>query len=524
MAFPGGWYTPVPAYPSEKLQLFKKILIANRGEIALRIIRACRDLGVRTVAVYSEADRTSMHVLFADEAYPIGPAAPRLSYLDIERILGVARESGAKAIHPGYGLLAENPDFADACAAAGIRYIGPTARAQRLAAEKTAARRTMRANAIPIIPGTMEPVADDAEAIRAAEEIGYPLVVKAEAGGGGKGMRVARSPEELAQALRLARGEVAQSFGKTDVYLERQVSPARHIEIQLLADEHGHVVHLGERECSVQRRHQKLIEESPSPVVDADLRRRLGEAAVRAARAVGYTNAGTAEFLLDDQGNYYFLEMNARLQVEHPVTELVTGIDIVKEQLRLANGEPLGYGQEAISQRGHSIECRVYAEDPFEGFLPSLGVIGVVQQPDGPHVRVESAAHSHMAMPLEYDPLISKLIVWGNTRADAIRTMARALREYYITGVRTTIPFHQFVMRNAAFIKGDFDTDFVRKEWHQADHAQDSLREAAAVAATLLRDQRGAPSGAGGRRPAPVAGNGASAWRTSARWAAMRKG
>jgi acetyl-CoA carboxylase biotin carboxylase subunit len=503
--------------------VFRKILIANRGEIAVRIIRACRDLGIPTVAVYSEADRTSMHVLFADEAHAIGPAAPRHSYLSIERIIAVAGQTGADAIHPGYGLLAENPDFAEACAAAGVRFIGPTAAAQRLAAEKTAARRTMQAAGIPIVPGTMEPLQDDQQAVEEAARIGYPIVVKAEAGGGGQGMRVARTPEELAQALRLARVEVGQSFGKTDIYLERQISPARHIEVQVLADEHGNVVHLGERECSVQRRHQKLIEEAPSPAVDAEQRRRLGETAVRAARAAGYTNAGTAEFLLDAEGRFYFLEMNARLQVEHPVTEMVTGIDIVKEQLRLAAGEPLGYDQEAVGQRGHAIECRIYAEDPYDGFLPSLGVIGVIQQPDGPHVRVESAAHSHMAMPLEYDPLISKLITWGTDRETALRTMARALREYYITGVRTTIPFHQFVMRNAAFRAGRFDTDFVRREWMPAAGASDELVPVAAIAGTLLRERRGGRSAVARSESGGEGRAAGAAWRTSGRLLALRR-
>lgn len=499
--------------------LFKKVLISNRGEIALRVIRACRELGIPTVAVYSEADRASMHVQFADEAYAIGPASPKESYLNIDRILDVARSAGADAIHPGYGLLAENPEFTDGCKLAGITYIGPTAAAQRLAAEKTAARRTMSAAGIPIVPGTMEPLRDDAEALGLATQIGFPIMVKAEAGGGGQGMRVTRTADELLQALRMARVEVGQSFGNTDVYMERLVRPARHIEVQLLADEHGNVVYLGERECSIQRRNQKLLEEAPSAVVSPELRRRLGEMAVRAAKASGYTNAGTAEFLLDSNGEFFFLEMNARLQVEHPVTEMVVGIDIVKEQIRIAGGEPLGYDQSAVQTRGHAIECRIYAEDPYEGFLPSLGEIGVVQHPNGPGVRVESAAHSHMTMPLEYDPLLAKLVVWGSDRNSAIAAMARALREYYITGVQTTIPFHQFVMTNPAFQSGKFDTEFVANEWASVARDAGGLETVAAIAAALLQQ-----NGAAKKSRSVEASTPTNAWKQSARLSGLRRG
>jgi acetyl-CoA carboxylase biotin carboxylase subunit len=421
--------------------LLRKILIANRGEIAVRVIRACRDLGIASVAVYSDPDRDALHVRMADEAYHIGPALARDSYLRVDKLIDVAKRSGADAIHPGYGFLSEKEVLPAACAEAGITFIGPSAEAMAAMGEKTAARRRMKAAGVPIVPGALEGV-DAAEAARLAGEIGFPIILKAAAGGGGKGVRVVERPEDLASALRGAVSEAEASFGDGTVYVERYVSPARHIEIQIIADRHGNCVYLGERECSIQRRLQKLVEESPSVIMDEELRRRMGEAAVAAARAVGYVNAGTIEFLVDADRNFYFMEMNTRLQVEHPVTELVTGVDLVCEQIRVASGLPLSFGQADIQPRGHAIECRISAEDPFNNFLPAIGVVEALREPLGPGVRVDSALYEGLDVTVDYDPLLSKLIVWGTTREEAIRRMRRALDEYQIVGVRTTIPFH----------------------------------------------------------------------------------
>ncbi|HEX2440054.1 MAG TPA: acetyl-CoA carboxylase biotin carboxylase subunit, partial [Methylomirabilota bacterium] len=404
----------------------KKLLIANRGEIAVRVIRACREQGIATVAVFSDADREALHVQMADEAYAIGPAPAIESYLVIDRLVATARQAGADAVHPGYGFLAENARFAEACAAAGLTFVGPPPAAIRSMGDKTAARKIAREMKVPMVPGTLEAIQGDDEARRTAREIGYPVMLKAAMGGGGKGMRLVRQESELTEALRSARAEAGAAFGDASVYLERAVIEPRHVEIQVLADAHGTVLHLGERECSIQRRHQKLIEESPSPVVDEALRARMGVAACRVARAAGYVNAGTVEFLLDADRNFYFLEMNTRLQVEHPVTEMVTGIDLVREQLRVASGEPLGYTQQDVRRRGWAIECRINAEDPFAGWIPSPGTITGLRAATGPWVRDDSGAYQGYTVPRFYDTMIAKLIVWAEDRPAAIERMLRA--------------------------------------------------------------------------------------------------
>ncbi|MGD2207734.1 MAG: acetyl-CoA carboxylase biotin carboxylase subunit, partial [Anaerolineae bacterium] len=433
--------------------MFCKVLIANRGEIAVRILRACRELGIRTVAVYSEADRRALHVRYANEAYPIGPALARDSYLRIDRILDAARVSGAEAIHPGYGFLAENAEFAAACVEAGVAFIGPPASAIAAMGDKVEARRRMQAAGVPVVPGTDTDLADE-QILAEAGRVGFPLFIKAAAGGGGKGMRLVKSADQLERALGQARREALKAFGDDRVYLERAVQGARHIEIQILADTHGRVIHLGERECSIQRRHQKLVEEAPSPAVDEDLRGRMGAVAVRAAEAVGYTNAGTVEFLLDRDGSFYFLEMNTRLQVEHPITEAVTGIDIVKEQLRLAAGEPLRYRQADIRVQGHAIECRITAEDPFNSFLPASGRVIRLFQPSGPGVRVDGGIEEGLEVSTYYDSLLAKLVVWGESREAALGRLAGALAEYRVVGLPTSIPFHQWLVSHEAFRRG----------------------------------------------------------------------
>jgi acetyl-CoA carboxylase, biotin carboxylase subunit len=440
---------------------FEKVLVANRGEIAVRIIRACREMGIGTVAVFSEADRESLHVQMADEAVPIGAAPPGESYLVIDRVVAAARQRGAEAIHPGYGFLAENATFAEACAEAGLVFVGPPAAAIRAMGDKMAARRAAIGAQVPIVPGTTEPISEDAEAERVAREVGYPVMVKAAMGGGGKGLRLVRQPADLASGLRMARSEAGSAFGDSSVYLERYLEDPRHIEIQVLADAHGSVVHLGERECSIQRRHQKLVEESPSPLADADLRRRMGEAACRLAAAVGYVNAGTVECLVDRDRRFYFLEMNTRLQVEHPVTEMVTGRDLVKEQLRLAAGEKLGYVQEDVTWRGWAIECRINAEDPAQGFIPSPGRITGLQVPGGTWVRDDSGVYAGWTVPRFYDTLLAKLVVWAPDRDAAVDRMARALAEYRVVGVRTTIPLLRRIMRDTDFRAGRLSTHFI---------------------------------------------------------------
>jgi len=497
--------------------LFKKVLVANRGEIAVRVLRACEERGLHTATVYSEPDRTALHVRYAEEAYFIGPAPASESYLRIDRIIEVAKRAGADAIHPGYGFLAENADFAQACREAGITFIGPSPEAIRAMGDKVQARKAMKAAGVPVVPGTEEGVSDE-EAIAAAEAIGYPLLIKAAAGGGGKGMRTVRTPDELPRALAAARREAKAAFGDDRVYLEKLIENARHVEIQILGDEYGNVIHLGERECSIQRRHQKLIEEAPSTAVDDDLRRRMGEVAVRAAQAVGYTNAGTVEFLLDKEGNFYFLEMNTRLQVEHPVTEMVTGVDIVKEQLAIAAGRRLRWKQEDIQMKGWAIECRITAEDPFHNFMPNGGTVTYLKEPTGPGVRVESSLYEGMEVSLHYDPMLSKLIVWGENRAEAILRMRRALEEYRVGGIKTIIPFHIQVMNSTQFIAGLLDTRFIER-LDMGSSARGQRRHIAAIAAALLTQER--------ERQAAVHLHNhqstRSPWKWAARWEALRR-
>jgi len=441
--------------------LFQKILIANRGEIAVRVERACREMGIRTVAVYSDVDRHALHVRYADEAYRIGPPPAAESYLVIDRIFEVARESGAEAIHPGYGFLAENPVFAERCEKEGVRLIGPSAHAMRTMGSKTVARKTVQAAGVPVVPGTVDPISTEEEVFRVAKQIGFPVMLKATAGGGGKGLRLVQSEGDLRSALRMAKSEAKSAFSDDSVYIEKYIENPRHVEIQILGDRHGNCVHLCERECSIQRRHQKVIEESPSVIITPEIRAAMGKVAIDAARAVAYEGAGTIEFLVDRDRNFYFLEMNTRLQVEHPVTEMVTGIDIVKEQIRIAAGLPLSIRQESVRQDGHAIECRIYAEDPDRNFMPCPGLITSLRTPGGPGVRDDSGVFEGFEIPIFYDPIISKLVAWGKTREEAVARMKRALREYVVTGVKTTIPFHIRVMNNRNFLEGTFDTNFI---------------------------------------------------------------
>jgi len=471
--------------------MFNKVLIANRGEIAVRVVRACRELGMRSVAVYSEVDRQALHVRYADEAYLIGAAAARDSYLRGERIIEVALKSGAGAIHPGYGFLAERADFAQSCQDAGLAFIGPKPSSIAAMGDKAVARQTVSAAGVPVVPGTEgEGALRDDELLRLAPQIGFPLLIKATAGGGGKGMREVTDLEAMPALLQAARREAEAAFGDGNVYLEKLVEGARHIEIQILADQFGNTIYLGERECSLQRRHQKLLEEAPSPFIaeDETLRQQMGEVAVRAAQSTGYTNAGTIEFLVDKDKNFYFLEMNTRLQVEHPVTEMVTGIDIVKEQIRIARGRPLRYTQADVKLKGWAIECRVNAEDPYNNFIPSTGRIDQILQPTGPGVRVDTGVFAGFEVSPYYDSLISKLIVSGETRGEAILRMRRALEEYIILGVRTNIPFHQNLMNSPRFIGGQFDTRFVEQRFSGGleDEGREQFAEIAAVIATLV--------------------------------------
>ena len=443
--------------------MFKKVLIANRGEIALRVIRACKELGVETVAVYSEADRESLHVRFADDDVCIGPAPARDSYLRIPRLIAAAEITGADAIHPGYGFLAENAEFAETCAASNIAFIGPTADQIRVMGDKAAARKTMTQVGVPIVPGTPGPVEDVDEALAFAREIGFPVIIKAAAGGGGKGMRVAKDADDFARSFSLARSEALSAFGNGDVYVEKYLARPRHIEFQILGDKHGHVIHLGERDCSVQRRHQKLIEEAPSPAVTPELRARMGAAAVAGAKAIDYVGAGTIEMLLDSDGSFYFMEMNTRIQVEHPVTEMLTGVDLVKEQIRVAAGEKLTV-TELPPLRGHVIEVRVNAEDPSRNFQPSPGRIDTFHPPGGPGVRLDSHVYAGYTVPPYYDSLLGKLICQGRDRSEALDRMRVALEAFVIEGVTTTIPFLARVMDNPRFRAGDVDTKFLERE------------------------------------------------------------
>jgi acetyl-CoA carboxylase biotin carboxylase subunit len=487
---------------------FRKVLIANRGEIAVRVIRACRDLGIASVAVYSEADRDALHVRRADEAYAIGPAPSRESYLRIDRVLEAAARSGADAVHPGYGFLAENADFARACEEAGLVFIGPRSETITLMGEKTSARRLAVEAGVPVVPGTLEPVAGTEAIAREAARVGFPLMLKAAAGGGGKGMRLVKDASELESAAERAQSEAQNAFGDDRVYLERAIQKARHIEIQVLADHHGHAVHLFERECSIQRRHQKIVEESPSPFVTPELRARMGALAVALVQRIGYRNAGTLEFLVDEDRNPYFLEMNTRIQVEHPVTEMVTGTDLVGLQVRIAQGEALPFAQDDLRQSGHAIECRVYAEDPDRGFLPSPGVLTVFRGPGGPGIRDDAGVYQGFAVPVHYDSLLSKLVAHGATRDDAIRRMRRALAEYTVLGIHTTLPFLDRVLRHDAFAAGDVDTGFVDRVFATPDQADGPAWEIAVAAAAIERLEERRRT----RLAPPEADAGGSAW------------
>jgi acetyl-CoA carboxylase biotin carboxylase subunit len=503
--------------PELHTRRFHKVLIANRGEIAMRILRACHELGISTVAVYSEADRNAPHVRFANEAYYIGPPPARESYLVMEKILDVARRSGADAIHPGYGFLAENAQFARACYEADLVFVGPSPYAIEVMGDKLTARATVLSAGVPIVPGT-EPGLDEEDMVAAAEEIGFPLLVKASAGGGGKGMRPVHKLADLLDAIAAAKREALAAFGDDTVYLEKMITEGRHIEIQLLADAQGNVISLGERECSLQRRHQKLIEEAPSFVVDEDLRQRMGVVAVEAAKAVNYVNAGTIEFLMDRDKNFYFLEMNTRLQVEHPVTELVTGVDIVQEQLRIARGRRLSLRQEDVAIQGWAIECRINAEDPYNSYMPSTGVITTSQIPTGPGVRVDTGVFPGFEITPYYDPMISKLICYGNTRGEAVLRMRRALEEYRIAGVKTNVPFHQHMMDSHRFLSGQFDTKFVEERFSMSSREAPHALEAA-ILATLAAHEQSQRAG----QIVDSGTDGMNNWKWYSRWDRLRR-
>ena len=501
--------------------MFNKVLIANRGEIAVRVLRACRELGIQTVAVYSEADRNAMHVHYADEAYPIGAAPSKDSYLRIDKIIDAAVDSGAGAIHPGYGFLAERSEFAQACIDAGRTFIGPKPSSISAMGDKIIARSTMAKAGIPVVPGTEgdQDIRDD-EMVSIARKVGFPLLIKASAGGGGKGIRQVNSLDDFRHDLESARRESEAAFGNGEVYLEKLIIGARHIEVQILADTYGNVIHLGERECSIQRRHQKLLEEAPSVYLADDfaLREQIGLLACQAASAIDYLNAGTIEFLIDQEKRFYFLEMNTRLQVEHPITEAVTGVDIVREQIRIARGRKLSRDQSEVETKGCAVECRINAEDPYNNFLPSIGTITTSILPTGPGVRVDTASYTGYVIPTHYDSLISKVICWGETRGEALLRMRRALDEYHITGVKTTIPFHQKLLDSHRFMGGQFDTSFVDKDFQIADEdPQDPM--IAAVIATLVAHESGQHAAQVVQRGARDASN----WKWVGRWERMHR-
>jgi acetyl-CoA carboxylase biotin carboxylase subunit len=473
--------------------MFRKILIANRGEIAVRILRACRELCIRSAAVFSEVDRNSLHVRLADEAYPIGPAPSRESYLRIDKIMDVARRAGCDAIHPGYGFLAENAALPRACADAGVTFIGPSAEAMEALGAKTAGRQLARRAEVPTVPGTNDPIDDARSAQDLARSLGYPVLLKAVAGGGGKGMRLVSADSEFSAALRDASSEALNAFGNASVYLEKYLEQPRHIEIQILADTHGRVVSLGERECSVQRRHQKVIEEAPSPIMTPELRKRMGDAAVRLARAGGYTNAGTVEFLVDSHYNFYFLEVNTRLQVEHPVTEQVTGLDLVKLQIAIAAGHRLPFAWETITPRGHAMEVRLYAEDPENNFFPSPGKILSRHAPSGPGIRVDEGVYEGWTVPMDYDPLLSKLIAWGNSREETVSRLRRALEEYSITGIKTNSALFRRILAEPDFLRAEIHTkwlDEVLRRPRPTAHSDANGMDAASIAAALWQATR----------------------------------
>ena len=501
--------------------MFKKVLVANRGEIAIRVLRACEERGIATVAVFSEADRTALHVRYADEAYNIGPPPSSESYLRIDKIIDVARKANVDAIHPGYGFLSENAEFAAACADVGIAFIGPSPDAISKMGDKITARETVARRNVPLVPGSPKGLTDD-ELRAAGRGLGFPLMIKASAGGGGKGMRAVHTEADFNNALDAARREAKGAFGNDEVYLEKLIENSRHIEFQVLADSHGNTIHLGERECSIQRRHQKLIEEAPSVAIDEALRAEMGAVAIAAAEAVDYVNAGTIEFLFDPKTReYYFLEMNTRLQVEHPVTEMVTGVDIVKEQIAIASGRRMRYRQEDIVPKGWAIECRITAEDPANNFLPNGGIVTSLKEPTGPGVRVESALYRGAEISLFYDPMVAKLVVQGDNRAEAILRMRRALSEYRIGGIRTSVPFHQTIMDSTEFIWGTFDTGFLgRRNLALRPEPSEDHEVIAAIAAALVAREEGRQAIHIGEQRSATAGNG-SMWKQAGRMRAM---
>jgi acetyl-CoA carboxylase biotin carboxylase subunit len=517
--------------------MFKKILIANRGEIGVRVIRACRELGILSVAVYSEVDRLSPHVLNADEAYPIGAASATESYLNGERILGVAKRCGADALHPGYGFLSENAKFAQACTDAGLKFIGPSAASMEMMGSKTRARQEMEKAGVRFVPGTSRALESVRQAKEVAAQIGYPVMLKAAAGGGGKGMRLVTSAQELQPALEASQGEAQRAFGDGEVYLEKAILNPRHIEMQILADERGNTVYLGERECSIQRRHQKVLEEAPSPLVDPEMRRQMGEVALRVAKAAGYSNAGTIEFLVDQEKNFYFLEMNTRLQVEHPVTELITGLDLVEWQIRIAAGEELPFQQKDVLIRGHAMECRIYAEDPDNNYFPSPGKVTMLLTPAGPGIRLDSGVYEGWTVPIDYDPLLAKLVGYGQDRAQAVSRLVRALDEFFVAGIKTNLGLFRRILAEEDFLSGKIDTGYLERLLGGAEPArsESSAREggaslaaiAAAVFAALDATPKAVTNAAVSRDSASNQGEGAadagvSGWKRAARLEGLR--
>jgi acetyl-CoA carboxylase, biotin carboxylase subunit len=498
----------------------RRVLVANRGEIAVRIMRACRELGIESVAVYSEPDRSALHVRQADRAYPIGPAAAAESYLRIDKLIAVAKESGADAVHPGYGFLSERAPFAKACLDAGLVFIGPSPEAISAMGDKVEARRLMRKAGVPVVPGSDDALDSDAEVERLASEIGFPVMLKAAGGGGGKGMRLVSAAAELKSGLRAARSEAKSAFGDDRVYVEKAIVRPRHVEVQVLGDTHGHVVHLYERECSIQRRHQKVIEESPSTAIDQKTREEMGRVAVQAAKAVDYVSAGTIEFLVDQDRRFYFLEMNTRIQVEHPITEAVTGVDLVRAQLEIAAGRPLGFRQEDVVQRGWAIECRIYAEDPENNFLPAPGRIDVLRVPSGIGIRDDSGVYEGFEVSTHYDPILSKLVAWGRNRDEAIGRMLRALREYVIVGPVSNVAFHRWALEHPAFRAGDIDTGFIARHFQKGVLAGDTTADLPLIGAALAAVARGGT--AAGRNGAAPASAPRSRWREIARREALR--
>jgi acetyl-CoA carboxylase biotin carboxylase subunit len=505
-----------------KMPMFKKILIANRGEIAVRVIRACREMGIKAVAVYSDADRDALHVRLADEAYYVGPAPSRESYLVIDNIIEAGKRSGADAVHPGYGFLSENSKFPQACRDAGMVFIGPDAESMLKMGDKTLARQTVIPHGVPVVPGTTETFDDLETATKVAREIGFPVMCKAAAGGGGKGLRLVESEAEFKDAYAAARREAMSAFGDDRVYIEKFVRNPRHVEIQVVGDHHGNYIHLFERECSLQRRHQKVIEESPSPFISQTTREKMAAAAIAAAKSVNYVNAGTIEFLVDPDQNFYFLEMNTRLQVEHPVTEMVTGVDLVKLQIMVANGEPIPYKQHELTQNGHAIEARIYAEDPFQNWMPSPGKIHKLRVPQGPGIRDDGGVYEGFTVPTMYDPMISKLAVWGRTRGEAIDRLRRAVDEYRVVGIQSNLPFHRRILRDENFIKGDFDTGYLgRANIMTQPEAEGEEREMAAVIAAAILEMN-SDAKAGFKTGEGKSGEPESIWKQTARREAVR--